>query len=128
MPEVDEVRLVNAAERLRQHSLPAKVHRCQRRVLPARALPIVDAGNDEAALLLLRPLHEARVSPSENVVADGWDVAARPQSQQKRQSFPSYWTRTLNVYSKLESNSIEQQKSRPGNINQPRAPFRPLAQ
>ncbi len=81
-PLRDEVAAVDAGERLRDDRADPKRLRGQGGVLAARTLPVVLAGNDEAAALLTRALRERRVEALEGEFGDR--VHVRPQGHHDR--------------------------------------------
>ena len=75
-PLRDQVAPVDAREALRNDGAHAQLRGGQRRVLAARALAVVVAGDDEASAPLLRPARELRVSELERELGDRGHVRA----------------------------------------------------
>ena len=75
--EIDEVRLVDPGEGLRNDRLYSEVHRGESGVLAARSLAVVVAADDEAAASLPRPLRKGGINGFEDVLRDGGDVGAQ---------------------------------------------------
>ncbi len=69
-PLRDQVAPVDPREALRDHRSHAELSRRERRVLAARALPVVVAGDDEASAPLLRPARELLVAVLERELGD----------------------------------------------------------
>src|SRR5207244_2186250 len=69
-PVVDQVPAMDSVEGLGEYRPHAQLERGQGGVLPARALPVVVAGHDEAAAPFLRPGHELGVLLAEAVLRD----------------------------------------------------------